>query len=60
MNEPFKVWSEDYDRIMREERPEECTRRRMKPNISDCQCDWCKRLDDLLSRIPPRTDIKYV
>lgn len=30
------------------ERPADCTRRRAKPFVDSCGCEWCKEMDDVL------------
>ena len=37
---------------MEQGQPEHCTRHRMKPYMSECECEWCKELDALLMERP--------
>lgn len=32
------------------ERPDHCTRRRMKPFIDDCECEYCKAINESWSK----------
>ena len=45
-------WNERYRAMLDRYTPEGCTRRRMKPYIDSCECDWCRELDDLLMDRP--------
>ena len=45
-------WHVRYDVLMDQGQPEHCTRRRLKPFIDDCRCEWCEQVDELMMERP--------
>ena len=43
-----EAWAKRYDEMIKTQ-PEECTRRRAKPHIDDCGCQWCGKFDEVMA-----------
>jgi len=43
----LEEWKQRYDELIKSQ-PKDCTRRRVKPFIDGCGCDWCERFSELL------------